>query len=110
MSVRRLDIELQKPTSCCLGRPAAASAARAALARILNVPFAIADATALTEAATSGEGRRNHLLKLIRPRTKGRQKGRDRVIYIDEVDKIGRRPTTRRSRATCPVRASSRRC
>ena len=59
------EVELQKSTSCCWARPAAARRCLRRLARILNVPFAIADATALTEAGYVGEDAENILLKLI---------------------------------------------
>ena len=80
------------------------------LARILNVPFAIADATALTEAGYVGEDVENILLKLIQAADFDIKKAETGIIYIDEVDKIARRRTTRRSHATSPARACSRRC
>ena len=66
-------------------------AARETLARILNVPFAIADATALTEAGYVGEDVENILLKLIQAADFDIKKAETGIIYIDEVDKIARK-------------------
>src|SRR4051812_433646 len=60
-------------------------------ARILNVPFAIADATALTEAGYVGEDVENILLKLIQAADYDVKKAETGIIYIDEVDKIARK-------------------
>lgn len=80
------------------------------LAKMLNVPFAIADATALTEAGYVGEDVENILLKLIQAADFDVKKAETGIIYIDEVDKIARKSENRRSPATSPVRASSRHC
>ncbi|RYE79376.1 MAG: AAA family ATPase, partial [Hyphomicrobiales bacterium] len=61
------------------------------LARMLNVPFAIADATALTEAGYVGEDVENILLKLIQAADYDVKKAETGIIYIDEVDKISRK-------------------
>src|SRR3712207_8913128 len=61
------------------------------LARMLNVPFAIADATALTEAGYVGEDVENILLKLIQAADFDVKKAETGIIYIDEVDKIARK-------------------
>ena len=61
------------------------------LARILNVPFAIADATALTEAGYVGEDVENILLKLIQAADYDVEKAERGIIYIDEIDKIARK-------------------
>lgn len=61
------------------------------LARILNVPFAIADATALTEAGYVGEDVENILLKLIQAADYDVKKAETGIIYIDEVDKVARK-------------------
>src|ERR1700741_711363 len=86
------DIELQKsnilllgPTGC--GKPLLAQT----LARILNVPFAIADATALTEAGYVGEDVENILLKLIQAADYDVKRAETGIIYIDEVDKTARK-------------------
>ena len=79
-------------TSSCSARPAAARRCLAqTLARILNVPFAIADATALTEAGYVGEDVENILLKLIQAADFDIKKAETGIIYIDEVDKIARK-------------------
>ena len=72
------------PTGC--GKTLLAST----LARILEVPFAIADATTLTEAGYVGEDVENVLLKLIRNAEFNVKKAQMGIIYIDEIDKIGR--------------------
>jgi len=75
-------------------RPDPAAARRCwpqTLARILNVPFAIADATALTEAGYVGEDVENILLKLIQAADFDIKKAETGIIYIDEVDKIARK-------------------
>ena len=77
---------------------------------MLNVPFAIADATALTEAGYVGEDVENILLKLIQAADYDVKRAETGIIYIDEVDKIARKARTRRSPGTSPVRACSRRC
>src|SRR3712207_9380667 len=61
------------------------------LARMLNVPFAIADATALTEAGYVGEDVENILLKLIQAADYDIKRAETGIIYIDEVDKIARK-------------------
>ena len=61
------------------------------LARILNVPFAIADATSLTEAGYVGEDVENILLKLIQSADYDVEKAEKGIIYIDEIDKIARK-------------------
>ena len=75
------------------------------LAKMLNVPFAIADATALTEAGYVGEDVENILLKLIQSADYDVKRAETGIIYIDEVDKIARKSETRRSPGTSPVRA-----
>ncbi len=61
------------------------------LARILNVPFAVADATSLTEAGYVGEDVENILLKLIQAADYDVEKASKGIIYIDEIDKIARK-------------------
>ena len=61
------------------------------LAKILNVPFAIADATALTEAGYVGEDVENILLKLIQAADYDIEKAQRGIIYVDEIDKIARK-------------------
>jgi ATP-dependent Clp protease ATP-binding subunit ClpX len=86
------DIELQKSNILLLGPTGCGKTLLAqTLARILNVPFAIADATALTEAGYVGEDVENILLKLIQAADFDVKKAETGIIYIDEVDKIARK-------------------
>jgi ATP-dependent Clp protease ATP-binding subunit ClpX len=86
------DIELQKSNILLLGPTGCGKTLLAqTLARILNVPFAIADATALTEAGYVGEDVENILLKLIQAADYDVKKAESGIIYIDEVDKIARK-------------------
>src|SRR6478609_5783100 len=85
------DIELQKSNILLLGPTGCGKTLLAqTLAKILNVPFAIADATALTEAGYVGEDVENILLKLIQAADYDVKKAETGIIYIDEVDKIAR--------------------
>jgi len=86
------DVELQKSNILLLGPTGCGKTLLAqTLARILNVPFAIADATALTEAGYVGEDVENILLKLIQAADHDVKKAETGIIYIDEVDKIARK-------------------
>ncbi len=86
------EIELQKSNILLLGPTGCGKTLLAqTLARILNVPFAIADATALTEAGYVGEDVENILLKLIQAAEFDVRKAETGIIYIDEVDKIARK-------------------
>src|ERR1700710_2735508 len=86
------DVELQKSNILLLGPTGCGKTHLAqTLARILNVPFAIADATALTEAGYVGEYVENILLKLIQAADFDIKKAETGIIYIDEVDKIARK-------------------
>ena len=92
MSAGEGDIELQKSNILLLGPTGCGKTLLAqTLARILNVPFAIADATALTEAGYVGEDVENILLKLIQAADFDVKKAETGIIYIDEVDKIARK-------------------
>jgi ATP-dependent Clp protease ATP-binding subunit ClpX len=92
MSSDENDIELQKSNILLLGPTGCGKTLLAqTLARILNVPFAIADATALTEAGYVGEDVENILLKLIQAADYDVKKAETGIIYIDEVDKIARK-------------------
>src|SRR6202007_204694 len=92
MSSDENDIELQKSNILLLGPTGCGKTLLAqTLARILNVPFAIADATALTEAGYVGEDLENILLKLIQAADYDVKKAETGIIYIDEVDKIARK-------------------
>ena len=86
------EIELQKSNIMLLGPTGCGKTLLAqTLARILNVPFAIADATALTEAGYVGEDVENILLKLIQAADFDVKKAETGIIYIDEIDKIARK-------------------
>src|SRR5215204_2077347 len=86
------DVELQKSNIILLGPTGCGKTLLAqTLARMLNVPFAIADATALTEAGYVGEDVENILLKLIQAADYDVKKAETGIIYIDEVDKIARK-------------------
>src|SRR6187399_462288 len=86
------DVELQKSNILLLGPTGCGKTLLAqTLARMLNVPFAIADATALTEAGYVGEDVENILLKLIQAADYDVKKAETGIIYIDEVDKIARK-------------------
>jgi len=87
-----VDVELQKSNILLLGPTGCGKTLLAqTLARILNVPFAIADATALTEAGYVGEDVENILLKLIQAADYDVKKAETGIIYIDEADKIARK-------------------
>jgi len=86
------ELELEKSNILLLGPTGCGKTLLAqTLARILNVPFAIADATALTEAGYVGEDVENILLKLIQAADFDVKKAETGIIYIDEVDKIARK-------------------
>jgi ATP-dependent Clp protease ATP-binding subunit ClpX len=86
------EVELQKSNIMILGPTGCGKTLLAqTLAKMLNVPFAIADATALTEAGYVGEDVENILLKLIQAADYDVKKAETGIIYIDEVDKIARK-------------------
>ncbi len=86
------DVELAKSNILLLGPTGCGKTLLAqTLARMLNVPFAIADATALTEAGYVGEDVENILLKLIQAADFDVKKAETGIIYIDEIDKIARK-------------------
>ncbi|HHV95132.1 MAG TPA: ATP-dependent Clp protease ATP-binding subunit ClpX [Clostridiaceae bacterium] len=86
------DVELQKSNILMLGPTGSGKTLLAqTLARMLNVPFAIADATSLTEAGYVGEDVENILLKLIQAADYDIERAERGIIYIDEVDKIARK-------------------
>ncbi|MDT0307597.1 ATP-dependent Clp protease ATP-binding subunit ClpX [Streptomyces sp. DSM 44917] len=86
------DIELSKSNILLLGPTGSGKTLLAqTLARMLNVPFAITDATALTEAGYVGEDVENILLKLIQAADYDIKKAEQGIIYIDEIDKVARK-------------------
>jgi ATP-dependent Clp protease ATP-binding subunit ClpX len=98
------DVEIAKSNILLLGPTGCGKTLLAqTLARMLNVPFAIADATALTEAGYVGEDVENILLKLIQAADYDVKKAETGIIYIDEIDKIARKVA-----ASIPTRSSSR--
>jgi len=89
MSGRKLDVELQKSNILMLGTTGSGKTYLAqTLAKMLGVPFAIADATTLTEAGYVGEDVENILLKLIQAADYDIPKAEYGIVYIDEIDKI----------------------
>ncbi len=91
-NMRNTDVELQKSNILMLGPTGSGKTLLAqTLARILNVPFAIADATSLTEAGYVGEDVENILLKLIQAADYDVERAEKGIVYIDEIDKIARK-------------------
>ena len=89
---KNLDVELQKSNILMLGPTGSGKTLLAqTLARLLNVPFAIADATTLTEAGYVGEDVENILLKIIQAADYDIERAQHGIIYIDEIDKITRK-------------------
>ena len=110
-NTRNSDVELQKSNILMLGPTGSGKTLLAqTLARILNVPFAIADATSLTEAGYVGEDVENILLKLIQAADYDVERAEKGIVYIDEIDKIARKSENPSITAMCLVREFSRPC
>lgn len=92
MSAAQGAVELQKSNICLIGPTGSGKTFLVqSLARILNVPFAIADATTLTEAGYVGEDVENILLKLVQAADYDLERASRGIIYVDEIDKIARK-------------------
>ncbi len=92
LAQKNLDVELQKSNILMIGPTGSGKTYLAqTLAKVLNVPFAIADATALTEAGYVGEDVENILLKIIQAADYDIERAEHGIIYIDEIDKITRK-------------------
>jgi len=92
MAKRRSDIEVQKSNILLIGPTGTGKTLLAqTLAKLLSVPFAIVDATTLTEAGYVGEDVENILLRLLQAAGNDIEKAKRGIIYIDEVDKISRK-------------------
>lgn len=86
------EIEIQKSNICLIGPTGSGKTLLAqTLARILNVPFAIADATSLTEAGYVGEDVENIILKLVQAADYDIERAQKGILYVDEIDKIAKK-------------------
>ena len=106
------DVEIEKSNILLIGPTGSGKTLLAkTLAKILDVPFCIADATTLTEAGYVGEDVENIILRLLQNADYDVKRAEIGIVYIDEIDKIGRKTdNVSASRATSAAKACSRRC
>ena len=107
----RDEIELAKSNILLIGPTGCGKTLLAeTLARLLNVPFTIADATTLTEAGYVGEDVENIIQKLLQKCDYDVDKAQTGIVYIDEIDKISRKSDNPSITVTSPARVCSRPC
>ena len=103
------DVEIEKSNILLIGPTGSGKTLLAkTLARMLHVPFAICDATTVTEAGYVGEDVENFLLRLLQNADYDIEAAQRGIVYVDEIDKVGKTSRTSRSRGMSPARASSR--